>query len=280
MPILSVPNFSQQVAKVRSRILANRKDVSTLPGSVLGDTFVVPQALSDVQQFAVIYYDSASHSVLDLLALKTDNATLALLAQALNVSTNDILTDISTQLDKLGDNVGEPRLGAVKATGTALLCRTDAPTANITVPVGTVVRSSSGQDYATTASVTMYVAAAATYYNPELQLFAVPVPVSATLVGAAGNTPAGTLTAVVTPVAGLPLVTNDGIIDGGRDLETDEAYGVRILAKWQATGKTTQAGVVDSVKTLAGVTDAYLARPGDPLRSEASSLPTSSSRTA
>jgi uncharacterized phage protein gp47/JayE len=266
MPILSIPTYSQQIQKVRQRILENRKDISTLPGSVAGDLFVVPQALSDVQQFAVIYYDSASHSVLDLLALKSDTATLALLATALDVAVSDILTDISSQLDKLGSNVGETRLPPSKAAGTVFFGRIDPPATNITVPIGTIVRSSSGQTYTTTASVTMYAGpGAANYYNPQVSAFVIEAPVEATSAGSAGNTPAGTITSIVTPVAGLPLVTNLGILDGGRDQESDEAFGARILEKWQAVGKTTKAGVIDAVKKNANITDAYLASPGDPL---------------
>jgi len=44
--------------------------------------FVVPQALSDVQQQALTYYTAVRQAMLDLLALKNDPNTLALLAQA------------------------------------------------------------------------------------------------------------------------------------------------------------------------------------------------------
>lgn len=265
MPIISVPTFTQQIQTVRQRILANRKDISTLPGSVTGDIFVVPQALSDVQQFAIIYYDSASHSVSDLLALKVNASILALLATALSVTVNDILVDISNQLDKLGDNVGVPRLQPKKASGGLTLGRVDLPTANITVPAGTVAKSSSGQTYTSTSPVTMYVANAANYYNAELQQFVIPVPAEATLAGSNGNTAARTVVSLVTPVAGLPLVTNLDIFDGGTNLETDEAYGARILDKWQAIGAVTKAGVVGNAATIGNVTGSYLATPGNPL---------------
>lgn len=265
MPILSIPTFSQQVLKVRQRILANRKDISTLPGSVAGDLFVVPQALSDVQQFAVIYYDSASHSVIDLLALKANSTTLALLATALDVTVQDILTDISAQLDKLGANVGLERLQPTKSVGAALLGRVDLLTTDITVPVGTVARSSNGRTYTTTAAVTVLAAQAATYFNTELQLFVIEAPAEATLAGSAGNAPAGTLVALVTPVAGLPQVTNTSVFDGGRDLESDEDFGARILDRWQALGAVTKAGVVSNATEIGGVVSTYLATPGNPL---------------
>lgn len=265
MPIISIPTFSQQIQSVRQRILANRKDISTLPGSVTGDIFVVPQALSDVQQFAIIYYDSASHSVSDLLALKVNAGVLALLATALSVTVNDILVDISNQLDKLGKNVGVTRLQPAKASGSFTLGRTDFPTADITVPVGTVAKSSSGRTYVTTGPVTLYLAGGATYYNPGLQEFVITAPAEAVLAGIAGNTSAETITALVTPVSGLPLVTNLDIFDGGRDLETDEDYGASILAKWQAVGAVTKAGVVENAATFGNATASYLASPGDPL---------------
>ena len=265
MPIISIPTFTQRIQTVRQRILANRKDISTLPGSVAGDLFVVPQALADVQQFAIIYYDSASHSVSDLLALKGNVQTLALLATALSVTVADILTDISNQLDKLGDNIGVTRLQPTKASGTVVLGRPDLLTANITVPVNTVSRSSSGQTYTTTGPVTMYLAQAATYYNPELQQFVITAPAEATVAGSAGNTAAQTVVSLVTPVAGLPQVTNLDVFDGGSDLETDEAYGTRILAKWMATGAVTKDGILENAATYGGVIGSYLASPGNPL---------------
>ena len=262
MPILTVPTFSQQIQVVRQRILANRTDISTLPGSVTGDVFVVPQALSDVQMFAVIYYDSASHSVNDLLALENNAPLLALIATALNVTVAEVITDIGNSLNTLGQNVGVSRGQAQAANGLMSLLTVTPPTADIVVPQGTVARSSSGQTYTTTGPVTMYAANAISYYNPDLQAFVITAPAVATQVGSAGNTDAGTLTALVTPVPGLPLVDNLTPFVDGTDIQDDTDYGAQILLKWQALGAVTQAGIQFNVAQNANPGSQYLAIPG------------------
>lgn len=265
MPLIQVPTYSDIIKKIRARIRAQNKNISTLPGSVAGDLFVVPQALSDVQQYAVIYYDSIQSSVLELLALKQDPQTRALIAQALSITDDDLLADISSQFDRIGKPLGVLRTQPTPATGDALFCRVDPPTSDLTVKVGTVVRSSAGVQYQTMAPAVMYAAQAGSYYNPDLELFAISVPVQAVVAGSNGNSPAGTLVAIVTPVTGLPQVTNITDMDDGRDLESDESYAADILAKWQATGAVTKAGIVASAKNNAQVTGTYLAPPGDPL---------------
>jgi hypothetical protein len=112
----------------------------------------------------------------------------------------------------------------------------------------------------------MFAAAAGTYFDPNLLLFVITTTVEAVQVGAAGNVPSGSVTKISTPVEGLPFVTNVDPISGGRNLESDDEFGLRLLSKWQAFGRLTPAGVDFYARTLvSGVEDVYVARTGDPL---------------
>jgi uncharacterized phage protein gp47/JayE len=68
------------------------------------------------------------------------------------------------------------------------------------------------------------------------------VPIQAVLAGSAGNVAAGTITYVSSPVSGLTAVTNPAAVVGGYEVETDEAYSVRILLEFsQPKGAGNQA---------------------------------------
>ena len=265
MALLQIPTYSQVIQIVRSRILSQNNSISTLPGSVAGDLYTVPQSLSDVQQYAVIYYYATQDSVTELLALEQNSPYLTLISQAMNLTVTDILSDIANQLNRLGNNYGVTRAQAQYATGAVLLGRVDPPTSDIMVNAGTVVSSSSGVQYTTTSTVVMYASAAGSYYNTNLLGFFISVPVQANTIGSVGNAPAPSINTVVTPIAGLPLVTNVVDMAGGEDVQSDTDFGAAILAKWQSLGTVTQQGPVTSVLNNTVATDAYMAGQGDPL---------------
>jgi len=264
MALIKVQTASERISTVRRRILNNNRQINTLPGSVAGDLFVVPLALSDVQQQAVNFFVSSSFSPSELLALKQDANNVALIAQALNVSADDVLTSISQAIDVLAANVSETRLAAKKASGTVLFMRSAPPTSDITVPAGKVVRASNGAQFITTADVTLFGPPVdpAIYINTEEDTFSIPAPVEAVEAGTTSNAPAGTIVDVLGPVANLPFVTNTTSIQGGTDLETDEDLVARILNKWQAVGTTTKQGVINSVLKNVDVQDVFLADAG------------------
>ncbi len=264
MALIKVQTFPERIGIVRRRILDQNSDINTLPGSVAGDLFVVPLALSDVQQQAVNFFVTTSISPTELLALKQDVSNIALLATAFNTSEDDILTAISAAIDVLGANVVEVRKQPTKSTGSVFYGRADIPAGDLTVDINKTSRSSSGAELVTTGAATMFLSIIATYFDPDLGLFVIEVPVQSTQTGADSNAPASTVTEIVTPVDGFPFITNKSDIDGGTDLESDEDFVARFLGKWQAVGASTKAGVVNSVITFLDVEDTFLADVGSP----------------
>jgi hypothetical protein len=268
MAVISVSTLAEQMKAIRTRIRENNTVWATQPGSTLGDSLVSPQAISDVKQNAITFLGTIAMSITDLLALKKDDNTLSLLASALETTTDEILVQIASFLDSWGENFDEVRKPASKATGTILYSRIDAPTADITIGVGKTSKRADGVQYATTASVTMQYLNAGSYWNSSLMMYSIEVSIEAAQEGAAGNTAADTITTPVSAVEGLPYVTNTSAVDGGRDLESDEDFGARLLEKWQAIGATTKAGLKDTVigsAGVAGVLSAYVALTGDAL---------------
>lgn len=264
MGLQQVPTLSQSIELIRSRVRSSNKNLNTLPGSVLGDVFVTPQAISDTQQKALTYYNSVLTSLQDLLALESDTNTLALLAAAFNTSVAAVLVDISNSIDRYASNIGETRKQPTKATLPVLFGRVDPPTQDLTVPIGVQVKGSNGQTYVTTGSDIMFAGAASTYYDPDLLLFVISVAAEATLAGSAGNAGVGTITDIITSVSGFTQTTNIETASNGRDLETDTDFVARLLAKWQAIGAVTKAGITASILDNVEVFDVYEAAPRDP----------------
>lgn len=267
MAVINIQTLEQRMAQIRRRLLQNNSnDFSVAPGSAVNDLFISPQAVSDVQQNAISFLVATSLSIIDILALKHDQNTLNLLAQSLNTTTTDVLAQLSEFLDNWGENFSESRKQPTKATGTVKYGRVDPPASDLTVGTDNVVSSSGGIEDQTTAAVTMYAASAGSYFDPVLLLYVIEVPVEAINAGADGNSPSGSVNTIVTAVDGFSFVTNTAPLTGGSDVETDEDYGARLLLKWQAVGKLTQAGVEDSVtSSITGVQDIYVAKTGDPL---------------
>lgn len=267
MATTTIQTLAQRQAIIRRRLLeSNSTEFSTAPGSVIGNLFISPLAVGDVQQQARTYMVAVGESILDILALEKDQPTLQLLAQALQTTVADVILQLSALLDSWGGNFLESRLPPTKAAGTVLFGRVDPPTQDLTVGIGKVVESSGGIRYTTTAPATMFAASAGTYYDNNLLLYVLPVTVEAVNAGAAGNAPANSITKISSPVNGLPFITNSEPITGGRDLETDEQFGTRLLDKWEAFGRLTPAGVnFYARKLVPGIEDVYVAMTGDPL---------------
>jgi uncharacterized phage protein gp47/JayE len=265
MSTLTIPTLSQKLAFIRRQVQNLNKGISTVPGSGGSDLFTTPLAIVDVSLEAQAFFLNVSESITELLALETDTNTLELMAAAYSLSVSDIIANISQTLDKFGSNYSNPRKQPEQAQGNVQFGRPDPPDQDYTVNAGTIVTASNGQQYATTANVTMFQANSAQYFDSDLLLYLLTAPVLAVLAGSAGNVPASTMNGVVTPVNGFPYVTNTGDISEGLDLESDADYGARLLLTFQSIGIVTQAGIRASVLNNSAVTDLYLAKSGDPL---------------
>lgn len=121
-------------------------------------------------------------------------------------------------LDRHASIWGVVRRSAVPATGDITVSGIVATV----VPIGTLFVRSDGQQFASTAEVTLAALTAT-------------VNVSASTAGVTSNTASGTLLTLVSPVAGLSstaTVGSDGLVNGS-DIESDAALRARLLQRIQ-----------------------------------------------
>lgn len=265
-PVIVLPQYQNAITIIQNRINSGNNEYSTAPGRFVGDTLVVPQALSDVNQGIQTWYLNQKLSLTQLLTLESDQNNLNLLATAFNTTVSQMLVEISLAIQTVGARFGLSENPAQAATGIAYFGVADAPTSNITVGQGVVVTSIDGQQFQTTTSATLIAANAASYYSTQLQQYVLPVPVVALVPGSAGNIPNGTLSTLSTPVSGISYVTNLADFEGGEPVETDAQFVARVLNSWAALGRVTDAGIEQAVQaTFPAAGGVYVAGQGDPL---------------
>ncbi len=264
MSVITPVTVAQRLIAIAKKIRDNNPTISTIPGSIPWDAFISVIATADAQQKALSYYLSLCEAMDELLALKGDVITLTLIADATGLTLQNIQDDISASFDRLGRRYGLDRLAATKASGPVKIGRGTVATKDILVTAGKLVKSSNGSQFTVTTSTTMFLNG--NYWDAENSIYDVEVPVQAVTAGVAGNTPVHGITAIVTPIEGMPFVTNDSSISGGKDIETDEAYVQRLKLIWQAVGRVTPAGIELSIRNSTMVSNLYEATGNDPLR--------------
>lgn len=111
---------------------------------------------------------------------------------------------------------GVARKAAAKATGTV----TFATSAGAVIPAGALVKAFDDVDYEVTVGGTAAGASLA-------------LAVQAVTAGAAGNRSTGQTLTLVSPIAGVQASATAGELSGGADVEDDDAYRARFLARIQ-----------------------------------------------
>lgn len=163
-------------------------------------------------------------------------------AEFLNRQTWPDLAD-AEYLDGHGARWGVTRNAAVAATGTARFTGVD----GTAIPLGTVVQRADGQEYATTEDAIVAAGQAL-------------VPVQGVAPGQASNTSINAALTLASPIAGITSgATAYTALAGGADVEDDEAYRVRVLARIrEAPHGGREADYIQWAKEVAGVTRAWV----------------------
>jgi len=121
-------------------------------------------------------------------------------------------------------------------------------TSGIAVPIETTLRRSNGVAYQTTAGATLAAGTAT-------------IPVTAIEAGAEGNAAAAVELTFVSPIGEVDAiaVVDSGGLTGGTDVESDEAYRARIIAKIRRPpGGGTASDYERKTKEYPGVTDVHV----------------------
>jgi uncharacterized phage protein gp47/JayE len=155
-----------------------------------------------------------------------------------------------TDLDRLVADRWSPsivRKEASPAVGEVVFFRVSGPLPAITIPATTRLRTATGIEFVTTATVTF----AAGAVGP------VTAPVRALLAGPAGNVAAATVNALVTQGIDPGLVvSNPEPMTGGDARETDARLRERARAFWLAARRGTLSAIEFGALTVAGVRQA------------------------
>jgi uncharacterized phage protein gp47/JayE len=222
-------------------------DADTKPGTVVRDLFIDGPA----SQLALLY---------DQLSAVSQQQSLRLV--------------VGTDLDNLAKNFGIVRKQATPSSGVALMTFASI-SAPINIDTGDVVVAQNGFTFTVTNGIvvqpssTNFYRSVASKFSTQLSLvgitdqYAVEITVVASTPGTAGNVGSYSLTQVSIP--GVSNVTNINPFTGGTDQENDAAFRSRVLASFSGSSVGTSLGYLNTALGTTGVSDAYVAGPGDPL---------------
>ncbi len=232
--------------------------------------------LVDFFRLAQPNLDTKPGAVARDLFIEGPSAQLSLLYDQLqSVSNNQSLRlSIGTDLDKLGKNFGLVRKQSTPAAGIALLTFSSLNSV-ININKGTSIYTAGGLGFTVTNGTSIvpsninFYRSVATKFSAQLAFvgitdqYAVQVTVTASSPGSASNIGQYTLSKVSIP--GISNVTNTVAFSGGTDQETDAAFRNRILSTFSGSSVGTSLGYLNAALSVAGVQDAFVIEPGDPL---------------
>ena len=173
---------------------------------------------------------TATYKILEAVANELASASNNSIIQTYSY---DVTTKFGNELDVFCNLFGVYRQNGKRASGTVTFSVGSAATSIIDIPIGTQVAVPIGDNYlypiyfSTTAPAIIGIGAT----SQE-------VPVVATIPGATGNVPDGTITSLVGALNSITSVTNNLPMTGGSDPESDQA----LQSRWQNTAFNNTTG--------------------------------------
>lgn len=129
-------------------------------------------------------------------------------------------------------------LPARSAYGTVTFTASPTPTAEITIPKGTKLTTSTGTSYETTEEIVV-----------QIGQTSINASVVCTVAGIKGNVASGSVTTITSPITGITAVTNNTAITGGTDIETEADRRARFNQYITTLAMTTAKGVAYGAMT-------------------------------
>lgn len=174
---------------------------------------------------------------------------------------------INEHLDRLLANWAVYRRPGTKATSSVWFRRNTAPIADVLIPAGTRVRTSTtieqdAVEFITTQTVTMLAAQAFVYYNINEGVYEIQASIEAAYSGIEGNVGPNTIT-TYTGSADISSVTNKTATSGGSEGETDAEMRSRGVVLLAGINAGTKAGYKVLVEAVSGVQTAIVVDPND-----------------
>lgn len=149
------------------------------------------------------------------------------------------------------------RIPAQKAVGSVVFSRAGT-TGTTSIPIGTKVKTATGQTFTTTTTGTITPASAEQISGHGVGRDSNTVSVIADVAGADGNVSASAVTRFVSKPPGVEEVTNPAAFTQGADKESDDAFRSRLRAYIRGLSKCTvqaiEAGIIGQVDPITGNT--------------------------
>lgn len=173
-----------------------------------------------------------------------------------------------TDFDKITENFGLTRIPARKATGTVTFGSYTQPTSNVRIgnvggSGGITVQSredETGVVVSFTTTETVYLTPT-TVFNSDTGLYEVSAAVEADIAGVDSNVGVGSITQLVSSVAGVDTVTNDTAVSNGDDKETNQELYERIVEKMEGLVIGSKGGYKSLIDENSYVTDSTVVDP-------------------
>ena len=241
--------------EARSRDLAFKDEEAKLVGKQLKEKYTLPKDLEKevadkIDQPMIVHKLEADSDFREVLSKET-----------------------GTQLDDEGTNFTYERSLGTYAVVTLTFYSTGVPTADISIPAGTLCRTTgtlfaAPVTFNTIADAVFPLAGVAAYYSYDRARYEFPVDALATSIGDLGNVGAGLISTVTHSVPQINGVTNLVASSAGSGVEDDDDFRKRI--KLRSTGR--DLNTVNGQRAFStnhGFTDAFAIRVEDPISERA-----------
>jgi uncharacterized phage protein gp47/JayE len=166
-----------------------------------------------------------------------------------------VLTATGKYLDLHGIEVGVFRQPAISARGQAVFSRNSSAPYRILIPSGTVITT---PITSSNIEVTKFVTTEDVFL--EAGGSSASVGIAAAVAGIGGNLPAGAISRIEAPIAGVQTVAATST-SGGIDIESDESLRERILTAWAGRMSGTASAIRDAVLSVAGIRSVMIIDP-------------------
>lgn len=251
-----IENFIEYISK---KLREHNPDLASRPGSVIHDSFTLPTAAGMSWTSAILKLMETIQFLDKIPSAKNNDDFKLEIAEALEISIDEVDALLSNAIDKIGSNYGLVRKPAQNAFGLAYFYTSSAPAGDLIIPTGTIIENDQKIQYRTTEEVVLLQDLIESYFDPALNAYAVAVPITALESGIASNVSANSLIYMENPIAGFDGVTNKFDISTGYDAETDEEFINRIKETIRGINLETKAGISNLVLNNTAVRNIFVA---------------------
>jgi len=259
------------------------QEITLIPGSTTRDVSIDPFASEAERLWFMIDFVHRSQSFLTLLQIDDANqdgisdavATSAYkqaIKSALGLATDTaVQTLIDSQFDKLAGNFTRTRLNGRPAVGQVVFYTTTRPTADVTIPSGTVVSSTPDEingifstRFVVGGTFVLSAINADAFFNFATQRYEIVADITAESVGSNGNRPAGSIVNISSPL-GTFQVTNTEATVFGSDRESNTDLAVRSQLAFVSVDTGTEGGYAATAAEQIGIIKSKIVKSGDEL---------------